>query len=148
MSSVALFWNPSSRYGDKWKANTLLYEGQTKMKTMDHYFDQPDTTFYIFKKHYRFGWLFVGQAKANRRIKDRVSDKTRKLYEAPVWEMTFQSTWYMDYFNHEISRKIKEYNNTVNKYLTKEVLFSLLRCEPILKKIDRGIIPFHRNRVY
>lgn len=144
MNSVALFWNPTSRYEDQWKSNTLLYHGQKKMKTMDHYFDQPNTMFYIFKKHYRLGWTFVGQAKANRRIKDRVADKTRKIYEPPIWEMTFQPIYAVSHFSLEIVRKIQEHNNTVNKYLKKEELFARLRCRPKVQKLDRGIIPFER----
>lgn len=137
--NVALFWNKSSRYDDKWNSpsNTLFYEGQLKRKTMDSYFERPNTFFYIFEK--KSSWAFVGKARSNRRMKCRVMDKKHDVYVAPVWEMSFEPV-----SENAISEKIQKRDS--KKYLSKRELFDLLEFVPAFVSMTTGIIPFKKQR--
>lgn len=141
-TSVALFWDPKKEF-DAWGTNTVNYSGQKRTSKMDHLFEQPRTSFYIFKKHNKRGWEFVGKAMSNRRIRDRILDKRQRIYQAPRWEMTFEPS--CD-FTDTISEVIKIYhrNATEVTYLTKDVLLRTVLSANQLSKslLCTGIIPF------
>lgn len=147
IKNVALFWNTDTRYDDKWNhpSNTLLYEGQLKRKTMDNYFNRPNTYFYIFKKNNQRGWEFVGKAKSNRKMKVRVMDKKHNIFVAPVWEMTFEPVCSQDHNDFPIFEKIKTYNT--KQFLNKQDLFDLLEFIPAFDSMTTGIIPFTKYHI-
>lgn len=140
ITNVALFWDPS-KCMDRWNTNTLLYTGQKKMKNMDRYFDQGNTSFYIFKKHYKLGWRFVGKAVVNRRIRDRVAHPIREQCVSPIWEMSFEPSCA---FTDTITSIIDIYHRHITGYLSKEDLFTMLEFESVLSTWSTGIVPFHK----
>lgn len=142
--SVALFWNPQHSF-DTWGTNTVIYSGQKKTGKMDHLFECPSNSFYIFKKHNKRGWEFVGKAVSNRRIQDRIRDSQQGIYVAPRWEMTFDPSCH---FADTITQVIAIYHTNAPKhdtYLTKNVLLhTLLGARPVSKALlGTGIVPFH-----
>ena len=143
-SPVALFWAPDRKF-DTWGTNTVIYSGQKRTGKMDHLFDQAvNTPFYMFKKNNKRGWEFVGKARANRRIRDRILDRQQDMYQAPQWEMTFEPSCH---FSDTITQVIVIYHQNApndRTYLTKDVLLhTLLDARPLSKSIlGTGIVPF------
>lgn len=142
---VALFWNPVVRL-DIWGTNTVIYSGQKRTSVKDYLFEQPNTSFYVFKKDPKRGWYFVGKTVANRRVRDRIIDRKEDNYRAPLWEMTFEPSCH---FTDSITQIIDIYHQNAprNTYLTKDVLLhTLLDARPVSKAaLSTGIIPFQTD---
>jgi len=139
---VILYVDPNSFYEDKWnqknnKEKVLNFKGQNSRKTMDNYFKRPNTTFYIFKKHNKEGWIFMGKGFVKRNIHERSKDVP------PVWEISYDND---DIECSLITRIITNHqadnHNKKHVYLTKRVLYELLNIEPRIKALEHGIIPF------
>lgn len=144
-TSVALFWDPLKEF-DSWGNNTVNYSGQKKISKMDYLFEQPRTSFYVFKKHNKRGWEFVGKAVSNRRIRDRILNKQDKIYQTPRWEMTFAPSCQ---FTDTITEAINIYHRNAPEvtYLTKDVLLHIiLNVNRVSNSLlCTGIIPFRMN---
>jgi len=143
-SPVALFWAPGRKF-DTWGTNTVIYSGQKRTDKMDHLFEQAvNTPFYVFKKNNKRGWEFVGKARSNRRVRDRILDRRQGVYQAPHWEMTFEPSCN---FSDTITQVIAIYHQNApndRTYLTKDILLhTLLGAHPLSKAIlGTGIVPF------
>jgi hypothetical protein len=100
----------------------LLYSGQLKQKTFDRTFDSQHANLFVFEKHPKFGWEFVGHG----RVIENVSPRTEQ--EAPVWKIRLRNP-HSNRFNDG------------THYTNKAEILTTMGLRPKYKNLALGIIP-------
>lgn len=118
---VALFINPAKYATDQLlNDHVVRFTGQRKRKTFDNWFaPETDADFFLFYRHYRFGWSFTGKASSVRQISERTDTNP------PVWEL-------------ELRNEVNEVND---EYISKETILERVGVVSKYRNMSTGIIP-------
>jgi hypothetical protein len=141
--AIALFWKPSLGLDHSLPNDPtiIMYSGQKKRKTMDVFFENPNSSFLIFKRSKRHGWDMYGLGSVRRLVFARVPASIGIELRAPVWEMNVTSVNVCVQERIDNVRDCSGGTGLHGKYVSKNTLFANLNIKPLGKNTDTGIIP-------